>query len=251
MAQARHIGKVVITLPPMAPQHPQIQSDATYLITGGLGALGLQLAQWLITQGARHLALLGRSTPSDHAQHIIHTLEQTGATIHCLQADVANFNELQDTLTPFLKAGNPIQNISYGDAQCFLDAEGDTKLSSAPTSQRTNTSTSQRPSKIQNPKSKIQNPSSPQLKGIFHLAGVLDDGLLLNQTWERTAAVMAPKLTGAWNVHQLTQNLSLDHFVCFSSIASLIGSPGQGIMLRPMPSWMPSSTIVVAWDCQG
>jgi myxalamid-type polyketide synthase MxaB len=69
--------------------------------------------------------------------------------------------------------------------------------------------------------------SHPPLRGIIHAAGVLDDGLLLQQSWERFNRVMAPKVAGAWNLHTLTQDLPLDFFVCFSSIASLIGSVGQ------------------------
>jgi myxalamid-type polyketide synthase MxaB len=72
-----------------------------------------------------------------------------------------------------------------------------------------------------------RSPTSP-LRGIIHAAGVLDDGVLLKQNWERFDRVMAPKVQGAWNLHLATQDLSLDFFVCFSSIASLIGSPGQG-----------------------
>jgi hypothetical protein len=63
---------------------------------------------------------------------------------------------------------------------------------------------------------------------VVHCAGVLDDGLLQAQTPQRFAAVMAPKVRGAWNLHTLTQQLDLDCFVLFSSIASFMGQPGQG-----------------------
>jgi acyl carrier protein len=66
------------------------------------------------------------------------------------------------------------------------------------------------------------------LRGIVHAAGVLDDGLLREQTWERFAAVMAAKVQGAWNLDRLTRDITLDFFVLFSSAASLLGSPGQG-----------------------
>ncbi|MBW4434620.1 MAG: SDR family NAD(P)-dependent oxidoreductase [Pelatocladus maniniholoensis HA4357-MV3] len=69
--------------------------------------------------------------------------------------------------------------------------------------------------------------SLPPLRGIIHAAGVLDDGILLHQNWERFKQVMSPKVKGAWNLHVLTQDCPLDFFVCFSSIASLIGSLGQ------------------------
>lgn len=68
----------------------------------------------------------------------------------------------------------------------------------------------------------------PPLRGVIHAAGVLDDGLLLQQNWKRFERVLAPKVAGAWNLHALTQALPLDFFVLFSSTASLFGSPGQG-----------------------
>ncbi|MBN1854430.1 MAG: SDR family NAD(P)-dependent oxidoreductase, partial [Pirellulales bacterium] len=65
------------------------------------------------------------------------------------------------------------------------------------------------------------------LAGIFHLAGVLDDGFLPELTWPRFETLFRPKLDGAWNIHEQTTDRSLD-FVCFfSSIASQLGSPKQ------------------------
>ncbi len=52
--------------------------------------------------------------------------------------------------------------------------------------------------------------------------------MLLQQTWDRFARVMAPKVEGTWNLHVLTKDIPLDFFVCFSSVASLLGSPSQG-----------------------
>jgi acyl transferase domain-containing protein/NADPH:quinone reductase-like Zn-dependent oxidoreductase len=67
----------------------------------------------------------------------------------------------------------------------------------------------------------------PPLTGIFHLAMVLDDALLKDVTRERLEKVMAPKVAGAWNLHRYTRHLPLDHFICMSSAASLVGNPGQ------------------------
>ena len=55
------------------------------------------------------------------------------------------------------------------------------------------------------------------LRGIIHAAGVLDDGILLQQTVERFEKVMAPKVQGSWYLHTLSEDLPLDFFVCFSS----------------------------------
>ena len=65
------------------------------------------------------------------------------------------------------------------------------------------------------------------LKGVFHLAGTLDDCLLADLTPESLARVFAPKARGALNLHHATAGCALDHFVLFSSIASTLGNPGQ------------------------
>ena len=70
--------------------------------------------------------------------------------------------------------------------------------------------------------------SLPPLGGIIHAAGILHDGLLLQLDWEGFSRVMQPKVAGAWNLHILTQDIPLDFFVCFSSIASVIGNGAQG-----------------------
>jgi polyketide synthase 12/myxalamid-type polyketide synthase MxaB len=56
---------------------------------------------------------------------------------------------------------------------------------------------------------------------------VLDDGVLRHQNWERFETVLRPKVAGAWNLHQATQHLGLDLMVLYSSVAGLLGSPGQ------------------------
>ncbi|MDR5730316.1 MAG: SDR family NAD(P)-dependent oxidoreductase [Terriglobia bacterium] len=65
------------------------------------------------------------------------------------------------------------------------------------------------------------------LLGVFHCAGVLDDGALLQQDWDRFERVLSPKLEGVCHLHHLTAGKRLDHFVLFSSIASIFGSEGQ------------------------
>ncbi|AGC47286.1 polyketide synthase [Myxococcus stipitatus DSM 14675] len=68
---------------------------------------------------------------------------------------------------------------------------------------------------------------APPLRGLFHVAGVLHDGTLVHQTAEQLHEVLAPKVQGAWNLHELSAGLPLDFFICFSSAASLLGTPGQ------------------------
>ena len=71
------------------------------------------------------------------------------------------------------------------------------------------------------------NQALPLLRGVIHSAGVLDDGVLLQQTWERYANVFGPKVFGAWHLHALTKHMPLDFFVLFSSVSALLGSPAQ------------------------
>lgn len=65
------------------------------------------------------------------------------------------------------------------------------------------------------------------LAGVFHLAGLLDDDTLPKLDWARFNRVLAPKVDGSWYLHELSRELPLDHFVVFSSIASIFGTHGQ------------------------
>jgi len=175
MAQARHIGKVVLSQREARVEGlpDRFSSDGTYLITGGLRGLGLRVALWMAERGAGSLVLMGRSAASAEAQDVIRTIEGMGTTVRAAQGDVSREEDLRRALE---EAGR----------------------------------------------------SLPPLRGVVHSAGVLDDGGLLQLTWERFTRVMAPKVDGAWKLHALTQGMELDHFVLFSSAAALVGSPGQG-----------------------
>ncbi|BBM86385.1 type I polyketide synthase [Candidatus Uabimicrobium amorphum] len=74
---------------------------------------------------------------------------------------------------------------------------------------------------------RVRNEMFP-LKGIFHGAMVLDDGFIHDLNEERFRYVMQPKVAGAIHLHNATKKMSLDFFVCFSSISSVIGNAGQG-----------------------
>ena len=71
------------------------------------------------------------------------------------------------------------------------------------------------------------NTNAAPLRSVFHLAGTLADGIVPDQSWENFETVFAPKVLGAWNLHELTKDLELDHFVLYSSWASMLGSVGQ------------------------
>ncbi len=170
MAQAKHIGKIVIT---QEDDSPLIRPDGTYLITGGLGSLGQITATWMIEQGAKHLALMSRHKPDETMQRSLDELMQTSEVEICtIQCDVAQITDVEKALV------------------------------------------------------QIQN-EMPPLRGVVHAAGVLDDGIVSQQNWERFERVLTPKVNGTWNLHLLTKNQPLDFFVLFSSATSLVGSAGQ------------------------
>jgi acyl transferase domain-containing protein/acyl carrier protein len=148
------------------------REDSNYLITGGLGDLGLLVARFLVERGARHLVLVGRSAVKPTIRSQLEQLELSGARVAVAQADVSDYEQVAELLTSLTQ-------------------------------------------------------SSPPLRGIIHAAGVLDGGLMQQQNWERFVRVMAPKVQGAWNLHALTRNQSLDFFVLFSSASSLFGAVSQ------------------------
>jgi 8-amino-7-oxononanoate synthase len=94
MAQGKHIGKVVITIPQSG--NAKIWGDTekktekkSYLISGGFGALGLTVAEWLVTKGAQELILVGRNQPSTTAKARIAELESQGVIINPVFADIS------------------------------------------------------------------------------------------------------------------------------------------------------------------
>ncbi len=179
MAQRKNIGKVVVgtDIPDLSdeargPAKFAAKQDATYLITGGLGGLGLQVAQWLVSQGAGHVALMSRGTPDEQKQSQVSEIANSGALVSTIQGDVADLDSLKAALQ--------------------------------------------------------QIPDDwPKIAGIIHAAGVLQDGVMFDMTMEQLDKPLTPKIRGTWNLHDATKGESLDFFVLFSSIACVLGSPGQ------------------------
>src|SRR5262249_49033774 len=66
------------------------------------------------------------------------------------------------------------------------------------------------------------------LRGLFHLAMVIDDAPLAALSRDRMTSVIGPKAFGAWLLHQASRDMELDCFVMFSSVSSIFGNPAQG-----------------------
>jgi NAD(P)-dependent dehydrogenase (short-subunit alcohol dehydrogenase family)/acyl carrier protein len=150
----------------------RFKEHASYLITGGTGGLGLELARWLISRGARHLVLAAAHPLDDETAPRIEALRNAGAQVRFVCCDLGEADETAELL----------QLIERDE---------------------------------------------PPLKGIFHAAGSLRDGLILNMRPAHYYQSFLPKAQGAWLLHELTKSQALDYFVMFSSVASLLGAPGQ------------------------
>ena len=159
-----------------APPASDIQFDTEghYLITGGLGALGVEVARWLVTHHRiKHLLLVSRrGTHDPNSGPVRRALASLGANVTVRRADVTKEQDVRRLLGWIEKSGHP-------------------------------------------------------LKGVFHCAGLLDDGVIMRMDWQKFDRVVAPKIAGGWLLHELTREQSLDHFVVFSSVLSLFGSAGQ------------------------
>jgi NADPH:quinone reductase-like Zn-dependent oxidoreductase len=110
MAQARHVGKIML-VPDGAK--PLIREDATYLITGGLGGLGLFSADWLAEHGARRILLVGRTTPNAAAQARIAALAARGVSVRVALADVADEASISALMTEADAEGAPVRGVVH------------------------------------------------------------------------------------------------------------------------------------------
>jgi NADPH:quinone reductase-like Zn-dependent oxidoreductase/NAD(P)-dependent dehydrogenase (short-subunit alcohol dehydrogenase family)/acyl carrier protein len=114
MAQARHIGKIVLVAPREVPAtRPSVRADATYLVTGGFGGLGLEVARWLVERGARSLVLTGRRAPSEAAGTAIAALREAGTEVSLIEADVARADAVDRVMAEIARAGRPLRGIVH------------------------------------------------------------------------------------------------------------------------------------------
>jgi acyl transferase domain-containing protein/NADPH:quinone reductase-like Zn-dependent oxidoreductase/NAD(P)-dependent dehydrogenase (short-subunit alcohol dehydrogenase family)/acyl carrier protein len=167
LQSGRHIGKVLIKHSEPFSYH----SDKTYLITGGLGGLGLQLIHHLMQKGVKHITIIGRRKIASLTRY------------------------LGNIMTDEVKLDYHPVDVCDERAVVALIA----KLNASP----------------------------QKLAGIFHLAGLLNDRTIMNLTPDDFDNSFKTKVLGSMALHHASQDLDLDCFVMFSSIASVFGSPGQ------------------------
>ena len=150
---------------------PAVRNDGAYIVTGGLGGVGMTVARRLIDAGAARVVLNGRNAPSDEARSGLTELEGRAEVVVVL-GDIAH----------------------PGIAEKLVECAELTGRS---------------------------------LRGVIHSAAVLEDQLVAGLSKDSLARVWAPKVAGAMRLHRATAEHKLDWWVGFSSVASLLGSPGQ------------------------
>jgi polyketide synthase 5 len=173
-----------VVVPP--EQARVFRRDAAYIITGGLGGLGLFLAEEMASAGCGRIVLSSRSQPKPQALATIELIRATGADIVVECGDIAEAGTADRLVAAATVTGLP-------------------------------------------------------LRGVLHAAAVIEDATLTNITDELIDRDWAPKVNGAWNLHQATTTQPLDWFCSFSSASALVGSPGQGAYAAAN-SWLDAFT---------
>ena len=158
--------------PPVTKEMPRLRADGAYLVTGGLGALGLQVARFLAQHGAGQVVLMGRRGATAQARESLDSLQPLTTRVVVAQADCADEAAVRGVLDQIAASG-------------FT------------------------------------------LKGVVHAAGVLIPRPVSELDHQCVRNVLAPKVQGAWTLHRLTQQLTLDFFVCFSSVSAVLGTAFQ------------------------
>jgi len=149
-----------------------IKKHGVYLITGGVGGLGLIFATFLAETYQAKLVLTGRSVLKDEQKKLIDHMQEAGSEVMYSQTDVTNFDEMNTLISQIRQR--------FGG-----------------------------------------------LNGIIHAAGVLRDAFIVNKTAASMAYVLDPKINGTINLDLSTQLDTLDFFIVFSSMVSIIGNAGQ------------------------
>ncbi|MGY4866794.1 SDR family NAD(P)-dependent oxidoreductase [Mycolicibacterium elephantis] len=110
MQQARHIGKIVLQI----PQPLQPRSDRSYLVTGGLGAIGLQMASYLAQRGAGDIVLTSRREPDPQAQQAIEQIsDRYKCRVHVFPADVGDESQVRELLRRIRAELPPLGGVAH------------------------------------------------------------------------------------------------------------------------------------------
>ncbi|MGH2506802.1 MAG: type I polyketide synthase, partial [Ktedonobacteraceae bacterium] len=109
----RYVARLVRHHLPNVQNQSLFRADGTYLITGGLGGVGLRMAQWMVERGARHLALLGRQGISEETQPLVDALRATGAEIYPMQVDVSQKQQLACALETIRHTLPPLRGVFH------------------------------------------------------------------------------------------------------------------------------------------
>jgi natural product biosynthesis luciferase-like monooxygenase protein len=213
------------------------RSDATYLITGGLGGLGRRLARWLVERGARHLVLTGLHALPPRAEW---------AEVERIDPDALSDAAGVERIDP--DALSDAAGVERIDPNALSDAAGRASVSGA-TRSTWDELTRQKIDAIRALErlgARVHAAAAdvtdagrmaelfgeigrrgPPLAGVFHLAGLPENRPARETRFAEHGAVLGPKTTGAWILHELTRGLKLDWWVAFSSISAVWGSRGQ------------------------
>ena len=121
MAAGKHVGKNVLDfdLPEIQIGQPngeghRFRSDGTYLITGGAGGFGLELAGWMAKNGARHFALMSRSGPNEESLVKIGELKASGVEVIDARGDVTSRKDLDVIIAGIQKGKAPLIGVIHG-----------------------------------------------------------------------------------------------------------------------------------------
>jgi acyl transferase domain-containing protein/NADPH:quinone reductase-like Zn-dependent oxidoreductase/SAM-dependent methyltransferase/acyl carrier protein len=121
MQQSRQIGKVVIRTDTVSKHaiaenidHFPIFSNATYLVTGGLSGFGLATAKWLLSRGAKHLALVGRrGAATEEARAGIAEMEAAGAHVHVFAVDITSETAVSAMMAELSRDLPPLRGVVH------------------------------------------------------------------------------------------------------------------------------------------
>lgn len=166
-----------------------LKPEGLYIITGGLGGLGFEVAKAFTSKSAINIALINRRSLPPRSEwedilrksgdtkicekiSLIKELELNGSNVNCIAADISDYSQLKETIDQLRE--------EYGS-----------------------------------------------IRGIVHAAGIAGEGLIINKDENKFFEVLSPKIQGTWNLYETTQQDNLDFFIMFSSAISVFGVVGQ------------------------